>query len=68
MRGAERVLRVSAQRGDGDVTLLWGICAHGVISPCLTGSYIPSQTLYLLPRDEGGLYNDLNYRLLRSFR
>ena len=28
--------------------------------------YTP-QTLYLLPRDEGGLYNDLNYRLLRSF-
>ena len=28
--------------------------------------YTP-QTLYLLPRDEGGLYNGLNYRLLKSF-
>ena len=41
MRGAERVLRVSAQRGNGDVTLLWGICVQGIISPCLTGSYTP---------------------------
>ena len=39
MRGAERVMRVSAQRGNGDVTLLWGICVQSVISPCLTGSY-----------------------------
>ena len=41
MRGAERVMRGSAQRGNGDVTLLWGICVQSVISPCLTGSYIP---------------------------
>ena len=41
MRGTERVLQGSAQRGDGDVTLLWGIYAQGVISPCLTGSYTP---------------------------
>ena len=39
MRGAERVMRVSAQRGDGDVTLLRGICVQCVISPCLTDSY-----------------------------
>ena len=39
MRGAERVMRDSAQRGNGDVTLLWGICAQGIISLCLTSSY-----------------------------
>ena len=39
MRGTERVLRGSAQRGNGDVTLLRGICVQCVISPCLTSSY-----------------------------
>ena len=67
MRGAERVMRDSAQRGNGDVTLLWGDMRAVRHIPLFDKQLYTPQTLYLLPRDEGGLYNDLNYRRLRSF-
>ena len=67
MRGAERVMRGSAQRGGWGRDFIMGDMRAWHHIPLFDRQLYTSQTIDLLPRDEGGLYNDLNYRLLRPF-
>ena len=67
MKGAERVLRGLCTKGEWGRDFIMGDMRAVRHIPLFDRKLYTLQTLYLLPRDEGGLYNDLNYRRLRSF-
>ena len=67
MRGAERVLRGLCTKGEWGRDFIMGDMRAWRHISLFDRKLYTLQTPNLLPRDEGGLYNSLNYRRLRSF-
>ena len=65
MRGAERVMRGLCTKGEWGRDFIMGDMRAWCHIPLYDKQLYTPQTLYLLPRDEEGLYNSLNYRRLR---